>query len=67
MPRIENVDQAKAVALYEFRKRFPYGVKARINTQRMSDVWIVRMSWDSPLKETEYRIDANTGEAWKIK
>jgi hypothetical protein len=67
MPRIENVDQAKAVALYEFRKRFPYGVKVRSNAQRMADVWIVRMSWDSPLKETEYRIDANTGEAWKIK
>jgi hypothetical protein len=67
MPRIENVDQAKAMALYEFRKRFPYGVKVRINARRVSEVWIVSMSWDSPLKETEYRIDANTGEAWKIK
>ncbi len=67
MPKIENVDQAKAVALYEFRKRFPYGVKVRMNVQRMSEVWIVRMTWDSPPKESEYRIDANTGEAWKIK
>jgi hypothetical protein len=67
MPKIEDVDQAKAVALYEFRKIYPYGVKARINVQRMSAVWIVRLSWGSPLRETEYRIDANTGEAWKIK
>jgi hypothetical protein len=67
MPRIENVEQAKAVALYEFRKRFPYGVKVRMNAQRMSDVWIVTMNWDYPLRETEYRINANTGEAWKIK
>ncbi len=65
MPKIENVDQAKAVALYEFRKRYPYGVKVSMNAQRMSDVWIVRLNWDS--KESEYRIDANTGEAWKIK
>jgi hypothetical protein len=67
MPKIEDVNQAKAVALYEFRKIYPYGVKATMNAQRMSDVWIVRMSWGSPLKEAEYRIDANTGEAWKIK
>jgi hypothetical protein len=67
MPRIENVEQAKAVALNEFKKRYPYGVKVRMNAQRMSDVWIVNMTWDSPVKETEYRIDANTGEAWKIK
>jgi hypothetical protein len=67
MPRIENIEQAKAVALYEFRKRFPYGVKVCINAQRMSDVWIVRLNWDSPVRESEYRIDANTGEAWKIK
>jgi hypothetical protein len=67
MPKIENVDQAKAVALYEFRKTYPYGVSVRMNAQRMSDVWIVRLSWGSPLKESEYRIDANTAEAWKIK
>jgi hypothetical protein len=67
MPRIENVEQAKAVALYEFRKRFPYGLKVRMIAQRMSDVWIVSLSWDSPVRESEYRIDANTGEAWKIK
>jgi hypothetical protein len=65
MPKIEDVEQAKAVALYEFRKKYPYGVKVRMNAQRMSDVWIVRMAWDN--KESEYRIDANTGEAWKIK
>jgi hypothetical protein len=67
MPRIEDVNQAKAVALYEFRKRYPYGVSVRMNAQRMSDVWIVQLSWGSPLKESEYRIDADTGEAWKIK
>jgi hypothetical protein len=67
MPRIEDVEQAKAVALFEFRKSYPYGVKARMNAQRMSDVWIVRLAWGSPLKESEYRIDANTGQAWKIK
>jgi hypothetical protein len=67
MPEIENVEQAKAIALYEFRKFYPYGVKVRMNVQRMPDVWIVRLSWDSPLKELEYRIDANTGEAWKIR
>ena len=67
MPRIDDVAQAKAVALYEFRKLYPYGVKVMINAQRMSDVWIVRMVWGSPRKEIEYRIDANTGEAWKIK
>jgi hypothetical protein len=67
MPKIEDVEQAKAVALYEFRKIYPYGVKVRMNAQRMSSVWIVRMSWSSPLREAEYRIDANTGEAWKIK
>ena len=67
MPRIENVDQAKAAALVEFWKRFPYGAKVRINAQRMSDVWIVRLSWGSPATEYEYRIDANTGQAWKIK
>jgi uncharacterized membrane protein YkoI len=65
MPKIEDVEQAKAVALYEFRKRYPYGIKVRMNAQRMSDVWIVRLNWDD--KESEYRIDANTGEAWKIK
>ncbi len=65
MPRIENVEQAKAVALYEFRKIYPYGIKVRMNAQRMSDIWIVRLNWDS--KESEYRIDADTGEAWKIK
>ena len=67
MLKIENVEQAKAVALYEFRKIYPYGVKARINAQRMSDVWIVRLTWGDPPKEAEYRIDANTAEAWKIK
>jgi hypothetical protein len=67
MPQIENVEQAKAVALYEFRKIYPYGIKARINAQRMSSVWIVRLTWGTPQKEIEYRIDANTGQAWKIK
>jgi hypothetical protein len=67
MPKIEDVEAAKAVALYEFRKLYPYGVKVRINAQRMSDVWIVRMAWGSPVTEMEYRIDANTGQAWKIK
>ncbi len=67
MPKIEDVSQAKAVALYEFRKIYPYGVKVRMNAQRMSDVWIVRLAWGSPLRESEYRIDANTGQAWKIK
>jgi hypothetical protein len=67
MPKIEDANQAKAVALYEFRKLYPYGVKVRMNAQRMSDVWIVRLGWGSPLKESEYRIDANTGQAWKIK
>jgi hypothetical protein len=65
MPKIENVEQAKAVALYEFRKIYPYGIKVRMIAQRMSAVWIVQLNWDS--KESEYRIDANTGEAWKIK
>jgi hypothetical protein len=65
--KIENVEQAKAVALYEFRKNYPFGLKVRMNAQRMSDVWIVRLSWGSPLRESEYRIDAVTGEAWKIK
>ena len=67
MPKIEDVSQAKAVALYEFRKIYPYGVKVKMNAQRMSDVWIVRITWDSPLRESEYRIDAGTGQAWKIK
>jgi hypothetical protein len=67
MPKIEDVSQAKAVALYEFRKIYPYGVKVRMNAQRMSEVWIVRLAWGSPLSESEYRIDANTGQAWKIK
>jgi hypothetical protein len=67
MPKIEDVDQAKAVALYEFRKLYPYGVKVKMNAQRMSDVWIVRMTWGSPPRESEYRINANTAEAWKIK
>jgi hypothetical protein len=65
MPKIESVEQAKAVALYEFRKRYPYGVKVRMNAQRMADVWIVRLAWDN--KESEYRINADTAEAWKIK
>ena len=65
MPKIEDVEQAKAVALYEFRKRYPYGIKVRMNAQKMSNVWIVIMTWDN--KESEYRIDTNTGEAWKIK
>ena len=67
MPKIEDVSQAKTVALYEFRKLYPYGVKVRMNAQRMSDVWIVRLAWGSPMKESEYRIDANSGQAWKIK
>jgi hypothetical protein len=67
MPKIEDVTQAKAVALYEFRKTYPYGIKAVMKAQRMSDVWIVTLTWGKPPKEAEYRIDANTGEAWKIK
>jgi hypothetical protein len=67
MPRIDNIDQAKAVALYEFRKIHPYGVTVKMNVQRMSSVWIVSLIFGSPVKEMEYRVDANTGEAWKIK
>ncbi len=67
MPRIENVEQAKVVALNEFRKKYPYGVKVRLDARRMSSVWIVSLSWGSPARESEYRIDADTGEAWKIK
>ena len=67
MPKIEDVAQAKAVALNEFRKAYPYGLKVAMKAQRMSDVWIVSLSWGKPLKESEYRIDANTGETWKIK
>ena len=67
MPRIDDVEQAKAVALYEFRKIHPYGVTVKMNAQRMSSVWIVRITFGSPVREMEYRIDANTGEAWKIK
>jgi hypothetical protein len=67
MPKIENIEQAKAVALYEFRKIHPYGVTVKMNAQRMSAVWIVGIRFGSPVKEMEYRIDANTGEAWKIK
>ena len=67
MPRIEDVNQAKAVALYEFRKIYPYGVKVRMNAQRMSDVWIVSLSFGNPRREMEYRIDAGTGQAWKIR
>ena len=43
MPKIEDVEQAKAVALYEFRKIHPYGVTVKMNAQRMSAVWIVRI------------------------
>jgi hypothetical protein len=67
MPKIEDVVQAKAVALNEFRKVYPYGIKVAMKAQRMSDVWIVSLSWGKPLKESEYRIDANTGETWRIK
>jgi hypothetical protein len=67
MPKIEDVDQAKAVALYEFRKLYPYGVTVKMNAQRMSTVWIVRITFGSPVKEMEYRIDAETGQAWKIR
>lgn len=67
MPKIEDVEQAKAVALYEFRKLHPYGVTVKMNAQRMSSVWIVRITFGSPVREMEYRIDADTGEAWKIK
>jgi hypothetical protein len=67
MPQIEDVEQAKAVALYEFRKIYPYGMTVKMNAQRMSAVWIVGITWGSPPKEMEYRIDANTGQAWKIK
>ena len=67
MPKIEDVEQAKAVALYEFRKIHPYGVTVKMNAQRMSSVWIVRITFGSPVREMEYRIDADTGEAWKIK
>jgi len=67
MPRIDSVEQAKAVALYEFRKIHPYGVTVKMNVQRMSSVWIVSLTFGSPTREMEYRVDANTGEAWKIK
>ncbi len=67
MPKIENVDEAKAVALYEFRQIYPYGIAVKMNAQRMSTVWIVRITWGSPVREMEYRIDADTGRAWKIK
>ena len=67
MPKVEDAEQAKAVALYEFRKLYPYGVKVRMSVSRMSDVWIVRMSFGNPVKEMEYRIDASTAQAWKIK
>ena len=67
MPKIEDVEQAKAVALYEFRKIHPYGVTVKMNAQRMSSVWIVRIAFGSPVREMEYRIDADTGDAWKIK
>jgi len=67
MPKIEDVNQAKAVALNEFRKIYPYDIKAVMKAQRMSDIWIVTLTWGKPLKEAEYRIDANTGETWKIK
>lgn len=67
MPKIEDVDQAKAVALYEFRKIYPYGITVKMNAQRMSTVWIVRITWGSPVREMEYRIDADTAQAWKIK
>jgi len=33
----------------------------------MSTVWIVRITFGSPVKEMEYRIDADSGQAWKIK
>jgi hypothetical protein len=67
MPKIEDVGQAKAVALYEFKKLYPYGVTVKMNAQRMSAVWVVRITFGSPVKEMEYRIDADTGQAWKIK
>jgi hypothetical protein len=67
MPKIEDVEQAKAVALYEFRKIHPYGVTVKMNAQRMSSVWIVRITFGSPVREMEYRIDADSGDAWKIK
>jgi hypothetical protein len=67
MPKIEDVEQAKAVALYEFRKIHPYGVTVKMNAQRMSSIWIVRITFGSPVREMEYRIDADTGDAWKIK
>ena len=67
MPKIEDVDQAKALALNEFRKIHPYGVTVKMNAQRMSTVWIVRINWGSPVKEMEYRIDANSGQTWKIR
>jgi hypothetical protein len=67
MAKIEDVDQAKAVALYEFRQIYPYGVTVKMNVQRMSAVWIVRINWGSPAREMEYRIDADTGQAWKIR
>ncbi len=67
MPKVENDEQAKAVALYEFRKIYPYGVKVRMNVSRMADIWIVRLSFGNPAKEMEYRINADTAQAWKIK
>jgi len=65
--QIENVEQAKAVALYEFRKIFPYGIKVHMDAQRTSGIWIVRVVWGSPAREYEYRIDAESGKAWKIR
>jgi hypothetical protein len=67
MPKIESVDQAKALATNEFRKIHPYGVTFKMNAQRMSAVWIVTITYGSPAREMEYRIDANSGQTWKIK
>lgn len=67
MPKIENVDQAKAIAINEFRKIHPYGVTVKMNAQRMSSVWIVSITYGSPVREMEYRIDANSGQTWKVK
>jgi hypothetical protein len=66
MQKVNDIDQAKALALQEFRKIYPYGLKVRINVQKQTDIWIVRISWGSPLREAEYRVDAMTGYVRKI-
>ena len=66
MPRVNDMNDAKALALAEFKKRYPYGLKVDMTAQRMSEVWIVRIRWGSPPKESEYRVDGPTGQVWRI-